>query len=79
MKQEKSFSCFFQLAGSNMKKVSVIFGFFSILNKIGVIPEKAAATLATAMGITQIITATIGMFASSIIYEIENKTINKVG
>ena len=60
-------------------KVSVIFGFFSILNKIGVIPEKAAATLGAAMGITQIITATIGMFASSIIYEIENKKINKVG
>lgn len=58
-------------------KVAVIFGFFTILNKVGVIPEKAAATLATAMGITQIFTATIGMFASSIIYEIENKKLNK--
>lgn len=58
-------------------KVAVIFGFFSILNKVGVIPEKAAVTLSTAMGITQIITATIGMFASSIIYEIENKRLNK--
>ena len=58
-------------------KVLVIFGFFSILNKVGIIPEKAVATLTAAMGITQIITATIGMFASSAIYEIENKKLNK--
>ena len=58
-------------------KFAIIFGFFTILNKIGVIPEKAAGTLASAMGVTQIITATIGVFASSIIYEIENKKINK--
>ena len=58
-------------------KFAIIFGFFTILNNIGVIPEKAAGTLASAMGVTQIITATIGVFASSIIYEIENKKINK--
>jgi len=58
-------------------KVAIIFGFFTILNKTGVIPEKAAGTLASAMGVTQIITATIGVFVSSIIYEIENKKINK--
>ena len=73
------FKCNYTVAGfiGIALKVAVIFGFFSILNKIGVIPEKAAATLATAMGLTQMITATIGMFASSIIYEIENKKLNK--
>ena len=49
----------------------------AILNKTGVIPEKAAGTLTSAMGVIQIITATIGVFVSSIIYEIENKKINK--
>ena len=60
-----------------MKKRRVKIVGFTILNNIGVIPEKAAGTLASAMGVTQIITATIGVFASSIIYEIENKKINK--
>ena len=45
--------------------------------KLHLIPEKAAGTLASAMEVTQIIIATIGVLVSSIIYEIENKKIKK--
>ena len=42
-------------------KVAVIFGFFNILKVFGVFPEKVAKVLQTSMGLTQAITATIGV------------------
>lgn len=42
-------------------KVAVIFGFFNILKVFGVFPEKVAGVLQKSMGLTQAITATIGV------------------
>lgn len=42
-------------------KVSVIFGVFSILNMCHIFPEKIALALKTAMSVTQLTTASIGM------------------
>lgn len=57
-------------------KVAVIFGIFSILNAFGIFPTKIVNTLQTAMSLTQLITATIGMVISFIIYKAES--INKI-
>lgn len=52
-------------------KVAVIFAFFSLLNVFGVFPEKLVSTLQTAMGLTQLITATLGVIISFVIYKLE--------
>jgi len=52
-------------------KVAIIFGIFEILNLFGVFPIKLIENLKTAMGLTQTITATIGMLVSFIIYKVE--------
>lgn len=52
-------------------KVAIIFGIFEILNLFGVFPIKLIENLKTAMGLTQAITATIGMLVSFIIYKVE--------
>lgn len=52
-------------------KVAVIFGVFEVLNLIGIFPEKLVKNLQTAMGLTQAITATIGMIIAFIIYKLE--------
>lgn len=54
-------------------KVAIIFGVFSILNIIGIFPDKIANNLKVAMGTTQAITATIGMLISFCIYKLSNK------
>ena len=45
-------------------KVAIIFGGFSLLNIIGIFPEKLVQNLQIAMGTTQAVTATIGMIIS---------------
>jgi len=49
-------------------KVAIIFIFFNIINAFGVFPEKVATMFKTAMGVTQLITATCGVLLSSLIY-----------
>jgi hypothetical protein len=58
-------------------KVAIIFGIFNIIKAFGVFPEKLVTNLQTAMGATQAITATIGMFIAFIIYQIELKVTEK--
>jgi hypothetical protein len=53
--------------------VAIIFGVFNILKAFGIFPEKLVANLQVAMGATQAITATIGMFIAFVIYELELK------
>lgn len=55
-------------------KVAIIFGVFNILKLCGIFPEKMISSLQVAMGTTQAITATIGMFISFVIYAVENRT-----
>lgn len=54
-------------------KVAIIFASFSVLNLFGIFPEKMVSSLQNAMGLTQLITATIGMFIAFVIYKIENR------
>ena len=54
-------------------KVAIIFASFSVLNLFGIFPEKMVSSLQNAMGLTQLITATIGMFIAFVIYKIEKK------
>ena len=54
-------------------KVAIIFGFFSILNAFNVFPAKLVTNLQKAMGLTQIITATIGCLIAFVIYIGEKK------
>ncbi len=56
-------------------KVAIIFGGFSLLNIIGIFPEKLVQNLQIAMGTTQGITATIGVIISYTIYLANKKTI----
>jgi predicted membrane-bound spermidine synthase len=58
-------------------KVAIIFGIFNIIKAFGVFPEKLVTNLQTAMGATQAITATIGMFIAFVIYKIELKKTEK--
>ena len=54
-------------------KVAIIFAFFGILNAFGVFPEKLVSNLQTAMSTTQLITATLGVILSFIIYKLEKR------
>lgn len=54
-------------------KVLVIFGFFEVLNLFGIFPSKLVTNLQTAMGLTQLITASIGMLIAFMIYQVEKK------
>ena len=54
-------------------KVATIFAFFGILNAFGVFPEKLVSNLQTAMSTTQLITATLGVILSFIIYKLEKR------
>lgn len=58
-------------------KVMVIFGSFEILNIFGIFPSKLVNNLQTAMGMTQLITASMGMIIAFIIYQIEKKKFAK--
>ena len=57
-------------------KVLIIFGAFEILNLFNIFPNKLVNNLQTAMGITQLITAIIGMIFSFIIYKFEKAKLN---
>ena len=54
-------------------KVAIIFCFFMILRAFNIFPEKLITNLQKAMGITQLITATIGCAFGFGIYKIESK------
>lgn len=54
-------------------KVLVIFGCFEILNLFNIFPDKLVSNLQKAMGLTQLITASIGMLIIFIVYQIEKK------
>ena len=54
-------------------KVLVIFGCFEILNLFNIFPDKLVASLQKAMGLTQLITASIGTLIMFIVYQIEKK------
>lgn len=54
-------------------KVLVIFGSFELLNVFNIFPEKLVNNLQMAMGMTQLITATIGMLIAFIIYQVEKR------
>ncbi len=54
-------------------KVLVIFGAFELLNLFGIFPTKLVGNLQTAMGMTQLITASIGMLIAFVIYHVEKK------
>lgn len=54
-------------------KVLVIFGSFELLNLFGIFPDKLVHNLQKAMGMTQLITACIGMFIAYASYQIEKK------
>lgn len=56
-------------------KVFVIFGFFEILNAFGIFPAKLVTNLQMAMGLTQLITASIGMLIAFTIYKIEKRNL----
>ena len=60
-------------------KVAVIFAVFELLNAFHIFPEKLVSNLQTAMSTTQLITATLGVILSFIIYKIETakKEINQ--
>lgn len=54
-------------------KVLVIFSSFELLNLFAIFPAKLVNNLQTAMGLTQFITATIGMLIAYMVYEIEKR------
>lgn len=58
-------------------KVLVIFGSFTLLNGFNIFPEKLISSLQAAMGMTQLITATIGSILAFGIYQIEKKQLPK--
>ncbi len=54
-------------------KTLIIFAVFNILNLYGIFPEKMVANLQMAMGLTQLITATIGSLIAFGIYKFETR------
>ncbi len=55
-------------------KVAIIFALFNIINLFGIFPEKLITNLRNAMGLTQLITATLGVLVGFIIYKLEKRT-----
>lgn len=58
-------------------KVAIIFSAFNLLKTIGIFPDKIVSMLQISMGMTQLITAVIGVLIASIIYGIMKKNIDK--
>ena len=54
-------------------KVAIIFALFNLINLFGIFPEKLVENLRNAMGMTQLITATLGVIAAFVIYKLEKK------
>ncbi len=60
-----------------MAKVLIIFASFEILNIFKIFPAKMVDNLQNAMGMTQLITATIGMIIVFVIYKVEKRKVTK--
>lgn len=58
-------------------KVLVIFCAFELLNLFGIFPTKLVSNLQTAMGMTQLITASTGMLIAFAIYQVEKRKLVK--
>lgn len=58
-------------------KVLVIFGAFEILKLFGIFPEKLVGNLQKAMGVVQLITASIGTMLAFLIYQAEKMKVEK--
>lgn len=58
-------------------KVLIIFASFECLNVFKIFPAKMVDNLQTAMGITQLITATIGMIIAFAIFKVEKRKVTK--
>ena len=54
-------------------KVTIIFALFNLINLFGIFPEKLVENLRNAMGMTQLITATLGIIGAFVIYKLEKK------
>mgnify|MGYP000431126768 FL=1 len=54
-------------------KVVIIFALFNIINLFGIFPEKLVENLRNAMGMTQLITATLGVIVAFVIYKLEDR------
>ena len=54
-------------------KVAIIFALFNLINLFGVFPEKLVENLRNAMGMTQLITATLGIIVAFVIYKLKKK------
>lgn len=54
-------------------KVAIIFALFNLINLFGVFPEKLVENLRNAMGMTQLITATLGVIVAFVIYKMEKR------
>ncbi len=54
-------------------KVAIIFALFNLINLFGVFPEKLVENLRNAMGMTQLITATLGIIVAFVIYKLEKR------
>lgn len=52
-------------------KVAIIYASFNLLNLFGIFPEKLVQNLQTAIGMTQLITATLGVLITFVIYKLE--------
>ena len=68
---QKNKNYFIAGIGGIVIKVAIIFGAFGILNLLGIFPQKLVTNLQTAMGMTQGITATVGMIIAFVIYKLE--------
>ena len=58
-------------------KVLIIFASFECLKVFKIFPAKMVDNLQTAMGITQLITATIGMIIAFAIFKVEKRKVTK--
>ena len=54
-------------------KVAIIFALFNLINLFGVFPEKLVENLRNGMGMTQLITATLGIIVAFVIYKLEKR------
>ena len=72
-KTTKQKNYFFAAIIGIITKVTIIFGFFNILNLFNIFPEKIVLNLQNAMSFTQLVTATIGCIIAFVIYKLEIK------
>ena len=72
-KTTKQKNYFFAAIIGIITKVTIIFGFFNILNLFNIFPEKIVLNLQNAMSFTQLVTATIGCIIAFVIYKLEVK------